>query len=53
MTARNRLLRLFTTAGVLRVRVCGLCAAVILDAGAEQHRRQHVATEPNRRPGVR
>lgn len=46
MTARpwpGRLLRVLTLGGVLRVRVCELCAALVVAEGLEQHARAHAA----------
>ena len=42
MSGRRRLLRLVTVAGLLRVRVCPLCAALVVAAGAMQHDRVHM-----------
>ena len=36
-------MRLLATTRTLRVRICPLCAAVVLAVGAEQHARVHAA----------
>lgn len=40
----GRVVRLLTLVGVLRARVCRLCAALVAADGAEQHERYHAAT---------
>lgn len=40
-------LRLLVVLGVLRVRVCQLCACLVAADGAAQHARQHQAIGPN------
>jgi len=44
MSAGDQLLfRLLHTAGVLRVQICPLCAALIVAQGRDQHERVHAA----------
>jgi hypothetical protein len=43
VSARRRVYRVLTTAGVLRVRTCELCAALILADAVEHHERVHAA----------
>ena len=40
---RHRMRVLLTLAGLLRVRVCPLCAALVLADGRAQHDRMHTA----------
>ncbi len=44
---KGALYRLLSLSGLLRVRVCPLCAALVLAAGESQHARVHV-TETGR-----
>lgn len=46
MNARRRLLRMLTTRGVVRAKVCELCASLVLAEGAAQHERHHAVAGP-------
>ena len=43
ISTRHRLRVVLTLAGLLHVRVCRLCAALVLAEGLAQHERMHAA----------
>lgn len=46
MIAQGRAHRLLTARGLLRVRVCLLCAGLVVADGARQHEKWHTAAWP-------